>query len=126
MDYSGTQLNLTVLLHVHPLLGNGLVNKFPIVGKQSAASLRNNSDNIRSVFNVVCTMPSAKQKNCKHVYNNRCFLWGPCHRFIGENEGRLQSVIGENPRVKDTKPPWKEFVTIQLRSVNGRWRLYVL
>jgi hypothetical protein len=34
-----------LLLHVHPLLGNGLVNKFPrrqILGKQSVARSRNN------------------------------------------------------------------------------------
>jgi hypothetical protein len=50
------------MLHVHPLLRNGLVNKFPrrqILGKQFIAGLRNNSDN-RSVFNVVRAMPSAK------------------------------------------------------------------
>jgi hypothetical protein len=67
-----------ILLHVHPLLGNGLVNKFPrrqILGKQSVARLRNNSDNGRNAFNVVRAMPSAKQQNCKHVYNNRYFLW---------------------------------------------------
>jgi hypothetical protein len=37
-------------------------------------------------------MPSAEQQNCKHVYNNRCFLWGPCRRFIGDSKGRLRSV----------------------------------
>jgi hypothetical protein len=34
-----------ILLHVHPLLGNGLVNKFPriqILGKQSVTRLCNN------------------------------------------------------------------------------------
>jgi hypothetical protein len=66
------------MLHVHPLLGNGLVDKFQrrqILGKQSVARLRNNSDYRRSVFNVVRAMPSARQQNCKHVYNNRsCFL----------------------------------------------------
>jgi hypothetical protein len=34
-----------VLLHVHPLLGNVLVNKFPrtqILGKESIVRLRNN------------------------------------------------------------------------------------
>jgi hypothetical protein len=52
-----------ILLHVYPLLGNGLVNKFPrrqILGKQSVAGLRNNYDN-RNVFNVVRAMPSARQ-----------------------------------------------------------------
>jgi hypothetical protein len=40
----GQQKNL-VFLHVHPLLGNVLVNKFPrrqILGKESVARLRNN------------------------------------------------------------------------------------
>jgi hypothetical protein len=66
-----------ILLHVHTYLCNGLVNKFPrrqILRKQSVARLRNNSDNRRSVFNVVRVMPSARQQNCKHVYNNRRFL----------------------------------------------------
>jgi hypothetical protein len=65
-----------VRLHVHSLLGNGFVNKFPqrqILGKQSVARLRNNYENRRSVFNVVRSMPSDKQQNCKYVYNNRCF-----------------------------------------------------
>jgi hypothetical protein len=40
-----------VLLHVHPLLGNGLVNKFlgrQILGEQSAARLCNNRTNVYS------------------------------------------------------------------------------
>jgi hypothetical protein len=66
-----------ILLHVHPLLGNGSVKKFPrkqILGKQSVATLRNNFDNRRSVFNVVSAMLSTRQQNCEHVYNNRCSL----------------------------------------------------
>jgi hypothetical protein len=67
-----------ILLHVHSLLSNRLVNKFPrrqILGKQSVARLCNNTDNRRGIFSVVRPMPSARQQNCKHVYNNRrCFL----------------------------------------------------
>jgi hypothetical protein len=110
-----------ILLHVHPLLGNGLVNKFPrkqILGKQSVARLRNNSDNRRSVFIVVRAMPSVTQQNCKHIYNNGCFLWCPCRRFIVDSEGRWQSVIAEKQWVKDTKRWRKGFVKIHLRSVN--------
>jgi hypothetical protein len=62
--------NSVILLHVHSLLGNGLVNKFPrrqILGKESVAKLHNNSDYGRSVFSVVRAMPNAKQQNCKHV-----------------------------------------------------------
>jgi hypothetical protein len=44
-----------------------------ILSKQSVVRLLNNSDNRGSVFNMVCAMPSAKQKNCKHVYSNSCF-----------------------------------------------------
>jgi hypothetical protein len=64
---------LIILLHVHPLLGNGLVNKFPrrqYLGKQSFVRLRNNPNNRISVFNVVRAMLSAKQQNYKQVYNN--------------------------------------------------------
>jgi hypothetical protein len=53
---------LKTLLHVHSLLGNGLANEFPrrqILGKQSVARLRNNSDN-KSVFSVVRAISSAK------------------------------------------------------------------
>jgi hypothetical protein len=85
------------------LLGNGLVNKFlrrQIRGKQPVARLHNNSDNRRSVFNVVRAMPSVKQQTSKHVYNNMCSLWCPCRRFIGDTEGRLQSVIAEKPSRK--------------------------
>jgi hypothetical protein len=59
------------------------------------------------VFNVVHAMPSAKQQNCKHIYNNRCFLWGPYQRFKGDSEVRLQLVIAEKPRVKGMKPSRK-------------------
>jgi hypothetical protein len=41
-----------ILLHVHPLLGNGLVNKFPrrqILGKQSVGKLRNNRGTVTEV-----------------------------------------------------------------------------
>jgi hypothetical protein len=58
------------------------------------------------VFSVVRPMPSPKQQNCKHVYNNRCVL-GPCRRFIGDSEGRLQSVTAKKPWVKEMKPSWK-------------------
>jgi hypothetical protein len=40
-----------IVLYVHPLLGNGLVNKFPrrqIFGKQSVARSRNNKTNVYS------------------------------------------------------------------------------
>jgi hypothetical protein len=45
-----------------------------ILRKESVDRLRNNSDNTRSIFNVVRAMLSARQQNCKHVYKNRCFL----------------------------------------------------
>jgi hypothetical protein len=38
-----------------------------ILVKQSTASLRKNSGNRKSVFNVVRAMPNAKQQNFKHV-----------------------------------------------------------
>jgi hypothetical protein len=57
------------MLHVHPLLGKGLVNKFRQI--QSVVRLRNNSDKWRSVFNVGRPMSSARQQICKHFYNNR-------------------------------------------------------
>jgi hypothetical protein len=47
-----------------------------ISGKQSVIRLRTNSDNRRNVFNVVHTIPIAKQQNCKHVCNNKCFVRG--------------------------------------------------
>jgi hypothetical protein len=65
--------NVTFVLYMY----NGLVNKFPrrqILGKQSVARLRNNSDNRKSVFNMVHAMPNSRQQKCKHVYNNRCSL----------------------------------------------------
>jgi hypothetical protein len=50
---------LLLLLHLHQLLGNGLVNKFPrrqILGKESVAGLRNNrgiSVNILTATNTI-------------------------------------------------------------------------
>jgi hypothetical protein len=46
-------------------------------------------------------MPSARQNNCKHIYNNRCFPWGPFRRFIGNSEGRLQPAAAEKPPAED-------------------------
>jgi hypothetical protein len=40
----------------------------------------------------------SKQRNRKHVYNNRCSLRGPCQRFIGDSEGCLQSFIASHGR----------------------------
>jgi hypothetical protein len=66
-----------ILLHVHPLLGNGLVNKFPrrqILGKQFVARLRNNRRGC--VFYAGCAeqrwnngvmQPVSKQRLCKHT-----------------------------------------------------------
>jgi hypothetical protein len=46
-----------------------------ILGKQCVARLFNNAYSRRSVFSVVSAIPSARQQNCNHVYNNRsCFL----------------------------------------------------
>jgi hypothetical protein len=39
---------------------------------------------------------ASKQRNSKHVYNNRCSLWSPCRKFIGESEGRLHSVVASD------------------------------
>jgi chorismate mutase len=68
---------LRILLHVHTLLDNGLVNK--LLRRQilhsSVARLRNNSDSKRSVFSVIRAMFSARQENYKQGYNNgRCSL----------------------------------------------------
>jgi hypothetical protein len=44
-------VSVYMLLHVHPLLGNGVVNKFPrrqILGKESVARSRNNRTNVYS------------------------------------------------------------------------------
>jgi hypothetical protein len=44
-----------ILLHVHPLLGNELVNKFPrgqILGTHSVSRLRNNREAVFSVWSA--------------------------------------------------------------------------
>jgi hypothetical protein len=46
MFISQSEVWSLILLHVHPLLGNGLINNFPrrqIIGKQSVVRLRNNT-----------------------------------------------------------------------------------
>jgi hypothetical protein len=113
----------SILYYCTPTAGQWVGRQVPgrqILGKKSVARLRNNSDK-RSVSKVVRAMPSAKQQNCKHVYNNRCFLWGSCRRFIGDSEDRLQSVTADKPWVKDTKPSRKGFVRNQPWSVNRYW-----
>jgi hypothetical protein len=121
---------ILILLHVHPLLGNVLVNEFP--RRQSVARLRNNKGGCvvyvvraKQQLNNGVMQSASKQRNCKHVYINRSSLWGLYRRFIGDTVGRLQSVVAEYPWVKDTKPSWKGVVRIQLWSVTGRWGLYV-
>jgi hypothetical protein len=97
-------VSLYILLHVHPLLGNELVNEFPrrqIFGKQSFARLHNNRGDC--VFYVVRAKQQyingvmqsvSKQRNCKHVYNNRCFPWGLCRVLIREVNSDASSVQG--------------------------------
>jgi hypothetical protein len=100
-----------ISLHVHPFLGNWLVNKFPkrlILGKQYVVRLRNNSGKRRSAFYVVHSMPSAKQQNCKHVYNNRYFLGGPCRICVGVSVGHLQSVTVRSPESRTRSRHGKE------------------
>jgi uncharacterized membrane protein YfbV (UPF0208 family) len=60
---------LSIMLHVQPLLGNVLVNKFPqihILGKQAVVRLRNNSSNC--AFYAVCT----KQQQNNEVMQSVC------------------------------------------------------
>jgi hypothetical protein len=68
--------SLYILLHVHSLLGNVLINKFPrreILGKQSVAMLRNNKEGC--VFYVVRATPNAvngpmnSQSDTWHVFS---------------------------------------------------------
>jgi hypothetical protein len=129
---------------LHPLQGSELVNEFPrreILGKQSFAGSCNNRGGC--VFYVVRVSQQqnngvmlcvSKQRNCKHVYNNRCFPWILCRELIREVNSDASSVqgsyepslvIAEDPWIKDTKPSWKGVVRIQLWSVNGRWRCCV-
>jgi hypothetical protein len=58
--YGTNSLKEGAMLHAYPLLGNRLINKFPLrqnLGKQSVARLRNNRGDC--VFYVVRAMPSA-------------------------------------------------------------------
>jgi hypothetical protein len=96
-----------VFLQVHPLLRNELVNKFPwgqMLGKQSVDRSRNNRWDCflcgrRQVTIEQRVIQSvSKQRNYKHVYNNRCSLCTPCRRFIGDSEGRLRSVVASHSR----------------------------
>jgi hypothetical protein len=47
-------------------------------------------------------MPSAKQQNCKYVYNNSRFLWISCRRLVRDSEERvyyffIASGVGLSP-----------------------------
>jgi hypothetical protein len=50
----------------------------------------------REAGNLSTICVSRLSRKCLHVYNNRRFLWNPCRRFIGDSEGRLQSIIAVN------------------------------
>jgi hypothetical protein len=102
-----------ILLHVHPLLGSGLAKKFPrrqILGKQSVPRSRNNRMNVYSsllgnsqgakglarqlsrdlfsVWSAPCPVLTNRTANTSTI---SVFYEGPCRRFIGNSEGRLQS-----------------------------------
>jgi hypothetical protein len=123
-------VKLFILLHVHPLLGKVLVNKFlwrQILGKQSVARLRNNSDNRRSIFYIVRAATIAMQWFGKHVSTIEAVLsaWSMPKIYRGQWRS-FAGVIAKKPWVKDKKPSQKGVVRIQLWSVKRHWRLYVL
>jgi hypothetical protein len=103
-----------VLLHVYPLLGNGLVKKFPrrqILGKQSVARSRNNKTNAYSsllgnnqranglagylsrdlfwVWSAPCPVLRNKSVNTFTIIG--VFYRGPCRRFIEDSPGWFSS-----------------------------------
>jgi hypothetical protein len=101
------------LLHVHPLTGKALVNKFPrrqILGRQSVARLRNNRGGC--VFYVVRATPSAgnglvnsqlSRNLCflcglLHATVELCFLRYPCRGHITRVHLQLRRVFGWVPR----------------------------
>jgi hypothetical protein len=86
-----------ILLHVHPLQGNVLVNKFPrrqILGKQSVARLRNKKlacvfyvDRVEKLWNNGVMQPVSKQrlgKDTSSTIETIFFLWGLCRMLIRE------------------------------------------
>jgi hypothetical protein len=100
------------MLYVHPLLCNGLVNKFAqrqILSKQSIASLHNNRGGC--VFYVICDTPSVGNgpMNCS-LTRDMCFLWCPCWRII-----RGSRVIED-----EKTSQWCEVLVSVLRSVVRR------
>jgi hypothetical protein len=91
-----------LLLHVHPLLGNVLVNDFPqrqILDKQSVARLRSSRGGrvfyvvrAKQQYNKGVMQSVSKQWKSKHVYNNRCFPWCLCRVLIREVYSDATSV----------------------------------
>jgi hypothetical protein len=77
--YLAMGIHVTILLHVHPLLGNVLLNKFPrryILGKQSVARLRNNRGSC-----VFCVRDDVTTVDSDHV---TCFLYiRPTRQWAG-------------------------------------------
>jgi hypothetical protein len=75
-----------VSLHVHPLLGNRLVNKFPrrqILGKQSVDRLRNNRGGLFSMSSA--SRPAlVTEQWTRNLKRDTCVLWGPCREDIRE------------------------------------------
>jgi hypothetical protein len=72
--------------YVNPSFGDELIHEFSwwqILGEYSVARLRSNRG---WIFYVVRANQQSvsKQRNCKRVYNNRCFPWGLCRVLIRE------------------------------------------
>jgi hypothetical protein len=123
------QYEILILLHVHPLLGNGLVIKFPrrqILDKQSVARLRNNKWGC--VFYIVRATPSAGNgpinsqsytwhvvfvgsvpKNYKRFHNNRK---GSPQKFLVDFRG---SRLIEQEMARWLHSDWRASFPVEIR-----------
>jgi hypothetical protein len=96
-----------ILLHVHPLLGDVLINEFPrrqLLGKQSVARLRNNKGGC--IFYVVAPCPAlVTDQWTRSLTCDTCFLRCPCRGYITRVHLQLRRVQ-ESFQLSSGVPVW--------------------
>jgi hypothetical protein len=81
------------MTHIYPVLGNDPVYTFPLKRVTTIG---------RPLIGSVLVNTPGEQQRTSVAGKWMCFLRGPCRMFIGDTEGRLQSVVDREAEWRDT------------------------
>jgi hypothetical protein len=83
------------------VLGNSPVNIFPLTTKIGHPLLGNLSANTSGQQLRISVAERRKHVSRRYAVLSVCSVHGPCQRVIGDNEGRLQSVVEREAEYRD-------------------------